>query len=104
MVQITYVRDGNGKYYRSNKDVGQAFGKVVLVPSTKKFSFFYNGKLQHSSNYLVSVDGQRGEESYGLQNGYSAHRFIVERDFVVLYQPSNGVLYEYHIFNYKISE
>lgn len=85
--------------------ISEAFGKVVINHSAKKFSFYYDSKLIYSGDeYLSYVDDQQGGEGFTLTNGYSAHSLPAEKTFHVFYNPEMGEGgTEYTIKNYKIN-
>ena len=85
--------------------VQKAFGKVVINPSTKKFSFYFDGKLICTmTHYLSYINDKQGGEGFSLDNGYSAHRFTAERTFQIYYQSGMGDPgNEYEIINYRIN-
>jgi len=102
----TYV--GNNKiHYQA---VQQGFGKVVINRSTKKFNFFFDGKIIYSGIVTSSyVDDDQGGEGFSLSGAeYSAHRFTAERRFEIYYTPlvkSSKVDLgnQYEIENYKVN-
>ncbi len=102
---ILYKRTLVGGNKLKHTPIGNAYGKVVLSRSPKRFSFYYDGKqIITSTDFLSDIDNVQGGEGFSLHNGYSAHRFTAERTFQVYYSPGMGDMgYEYEIQGYRVN-
>ncbi|WP_113661522.1 hypothetical protein [Pedobacter nanyangensis] len=103
LYKLTLVKPNKKKY----TPVKTAFAKVVIDKSSKRFTFFFDGKQVGSwSSFDSYVDNQQGGEGFTMDYEWSAHRFTAERTFNIYNSGRSygGELgYEYEITNYKVN-
>lgn len=93
---------------KQSTKIKTAFAKVVIDKSTKRFSFFFDGKQVGSwSGFNSYVDGEQGGEGFDMSNEWSAYRLTAKRTFNI-YKNNIGYKgsdlgYEYEITNYEVN-
>jgi hypothetical protein len=107
---IQYRRDivaGNQIRYT---EVSRAFSKIIINPTARKFSFFYDADMVFTNDdYMSFIDDEQGGEGFTFIAGLSAFNQFAEKTFTIIDnqetfgspEPSMG--YEYILVNYNIN-